>query len=460
MPLPPELLQAISSPGGGGVALILGAGCSVEAPTSIPIASIVSEEVHRHLVNDGILGDDECANPSDLSILADIVFDRTGSQRQVVERLLARYNLKLATANEGYLIAAALLLERAISSVITLNFDLALSDALATLGAGSVVGIIESPQDLTRQKGVNVYYLHRNANSDPELWVLRSATLEDEWRQHWEPIIAAHVLTAPVVVFVGLGTPVAVLIESTRLIRNALPNARLYQVDPGDPAHSQFFQEAGLDGDRYIRLSWGAFMDQLSQRLVREHMERLHQAIRNKIAEDRNHADDVDSLLTQLLPLGLVHQGKLRADWLLINNPYRPIDDDTLGLMADLFLALAMMLRVSGTTLRFMADGVLEFQRNGRTVAAYVLASGRGHRSISAVEAEIGNRRRRYDRHQLTLSGILVGGTSNVARPPTPPADISTGEIVPDDLLGSEGLPIYHVDEVRAEPTRLGELLP
>ena len=32
MALPPELLQAVSSPGGGKIALVLGAGCSVRLP--------------------------------------------------------------------------------------------------------------------------------------------------------------------------------------------------------------------------------------------------------------------------------------------------------------------------------------------------------------------------------------------------------------------------------------------
>ncbi|HSL69598.1 MAG TPA: hypothetical protein VK864_05110, partial [Longimicrobiales bacterium] len=53
-----------------------------------------------------------------------------------------------------------------------------------------------------------------NVNAaDPELWVLRTATLATEWQGRWEPIIANRVLAAPVVVFAGLGTPVAVLID-------------------------------------------------------------------------------------------------------------------------------------------------------------------------------------------------------------------------------------------------------
>jgi hypothetical protein len=109
MPLPAKLLQAVSSPGGGRIALVLGAGCSVEAPTNMPISSRWSNEVHRRLVADGILLNDECTNPEDLSAVADAVFAKHGSQREIVERLRDSRALELATPNEGYLNAPSLL---------------------------------------------------------------------------------------------------------------------------------------------------------------------------------------------------------------------------------------------------------------------------------------------------------------------------------------------------------------
>lgn len=461
MPLPNELLQAISSPGGGQVALILGAGCSVEAPTSIPVARTISLEIHRRLVGDGVLQDGDCANPEDLSHLADAVFARTNSQREVVERFLAQYNLKLAAANEGYHIAAAMLSEGAISSVVTLNFDLGLSAALADLGVGPIVGLIESPEHLPRQRAVNIYYLHRNANAAPELWVLRTGRLQVDWTQ-WEPIIATRVLTAPVVVFAGLGTPVAVILESSQLILEALPNARsVYQVDPADQADSQFSQESGLDAAHYIRLEWGEFMDQLSQRLIAEHLHQLEQAINRKVGEEGLMNEDVGNLLIQLRVVGLVKQGMLRSDWVLHDMRYRKVDPDVINLIADLFLALGLMMRVSGTVAAIVEDGIIEFHRDERTVAAYILASGRGHRSTSAVEADVDHRRRRYAKHLRAPRGIIVGGTSNaVIQAPTPPADIRLGDVSVDNLIGPIGMPMYHISELRANPARVEEMLP
>ena len=73
MTLPSGLLAAISNAGGGQVALVIGAECSIEAPTSLPLAGQCSEDAHRKLVDNEVLDDGDCAEPWDLSALADLV---------------------------------------------------------------------------------------------------------------------------------------------------------------------------------------------------------------------------------------------------------------------------------------------------------------------------------------------------------------------------------------------------
>jgi hypothetical protein len=352
MPLPAELLEAISSPGGGRVALVIGAGCSFEAPTGLPLSREVSREMYRLLVQDGILNDGDCADPEDLSLVTDIVFERTHSQSDVVRRFLDRYDLKLATPNHGYRVAAALLYEGAIASVVTLNFDLALSNALSELGAGSIVGIVERPEDLPKQKTINVYYLHRNANAaDPELWVLRTATLQTDWEDHWEAIIATRALAAPVVIFAGLGTPVAVLIESTKLLRSALPGTtNIFQADPGNRDDSRFSAELQIGELKYIQCGWCELMDQLSRRLSAEQAAQVRAAIGRKVHDDRIQNEDVADVLEHIQSLGIVKLGMLRSRWLLHDKRYCRVETDVPSLMADLLLALGMIMRVSGTT--------------------------------------------------------------------------------------------------------------
>ena len=297
MPLPAELLEAVSSSGGGRVALVIGAGRSFEEPTGLPLSREVSREIHQMLVDDGILGHGDCVDPDDLSLVTDAVFTKTHSQRDVVDRFLARYDLKVASPNHGYKIAAALLCEGVVSTVVTLNFDLALSTALGELGAGRIVAIVERPEDLPYQRAINVYYLHRNANAaDPESWVLRTASLTTEWRDHWEAIIAARALAAPVVVLAGLGTPVSVLVESTKLLRNALPGTtNLFQVDPGDHEHSRFAAELNIDAAKYIQSGWGDLMEQLSQRVSVEQVAVVRAAVTRKVNEDGIPNEDLNA---------------------------------------------------------------------------------------------------------------------------------------------------------------------
>lgn len=463
MDLPVELLQAISSPGGGKIALIVGAGCSVEAPTGVPVASKCSIEVHRRLLADGVLENGDCTDPTDLSAVADAVFAKKRSQRDVVDRLREQYDLKLATPNDGYLIAAALLCEEAISSVVTLNFDLALSIALGWLGGERIVGVIDCPEDLVRQKTINVYYLHRNVNApDPESWILRTSALNDEWQDRWEPIVSTKVLSAPVVVFAGLGTPVAVLIASTKLLRNALPAVRkLYQVDPVDKASSKFFQELELDPSNYIQCGWCDFMATLSQRLLQEQVHGLEEAVGEIIQDNALPAEDVADLLTRLQALGLVKLGKLRAQWLLHDKPYYPVEPNAPGLIADILLALAMVARVSGTVAVIIEDGVVEFHRDGRTVAVYLIASGRGFRRRSALEAEVESRRKQY-RSRVTLPrGVIVGGTSDFwMTVVTPPPDLIRGDVSEDIVGEPTAFPLVHINELREYPNRIYQVVP
>jgi hypothetical protein len=461
MAIPTDLLQAVSAPGGGKIALVVGAGCSVEAPTGVPVSQKCSREVHRRLVADLVLQNGDCPDPDDLSLVADAVFAKCGSQKGVVDRLCEQYNFKLATPNTGYLIAAAMLCEGIITSIVTLNFDLALSTALSQLGA-QVVGVIECPEHIARQRKSNLYYLHRNANEvNPELWVLRSSALKQAWTEHWQPIIANKVLATPVVVFAGLGTPVAVLIESAKLLRNALPTAiKLYQVDPASMTQSRFFQELQLDATSYIQDGWCEFMDKLSQRVLLEQVTQLGQAITLKINNDALQNENCNDLLDRLKTIGLVKLGFLRAHWLLHDKPYRAVEAEDIALIADLLLAIAMIARISGSTPVVSDDGIVEFQRDGKTLIAYFIVSGRGHRGRPTIEADLGQRLRNFRGRAIEPRGAFVGNTSDTwDTTMTPPKDVIRGE-EKDNIVAGASLTLFHIQEFRSHPDRVQQVIP
>ena len=87
--LPTRLLYAISSKSGQ-VSLVLGAGCSSEEPTGLPLSGVLAEDCHRRLVEDGVLTEGAVDNTRDLSSIADVVFGNTGRQQDLVERFLRK----------------------------------------------------------------------------------------------------------------------------------------------------------------------------------------------------------------------------------------------------------------------------------------------------------------------------------------------------------------------------------
>lgn len=157
MVLPTKLLEAIAHEDGGRVVIVVGAGCSFEAPTSLPLASTCAENAHRRLILDGVISDGDCPNAKDLSSVADAVKQAKGTQAPLVERLpLTKF--RSAEPNEGHLLAAAMMREQAVKAVVTLNFDLAISTALAILGNREVI-TLTGPQDHHRMGIVNLVYL-------------------------------------------------------------------------------------------------------------------------------------------------------------------------------------------------------------------------------------------------------------------------------------------------------------
>lgn len=210
---------------------------------------------------------------------------------------------------------------------MTLNFDVAASSALASLGAGAVVSTVRGPDDYQRLGARNLVYLHRDINSAPDDLILRADALDEAWRDHWEEVVARRVLAGPVTVFVGLGSPAAILIETTRRILDAVGRfgASAYVVGPDDRNESTFFAELGLDPDQYIQLGWGDFMGRLAARLAGEHLAKLVLSC-DQLSDDRGlPREDVANVCERLSQLGLVRQGRLRAHWLLESRPYVPL---------------------------------------------------------------------------------------------------------------------------------------
>lgn len=463
MPLPPNLLQAIAAPEGGRVVLVIGAGCSFEPPTNIPLAKPCSQTAHRKLVDDGELAPDECTCADDLSALADFVKAKFGAQKKLVDRLpVGRF--RTATPNDGHLIAAALLLDGAVTHVLTLNFDLALTTALSTLGAKDAVAVIKGPEDHANLGRANVIYLHRNVEVDGEQWVLTSDALENAWRDAWESLIATMVTTAPITVFAGMGSSCGVLRQSVERLRTALGDeTQLFLANPGDPEWSQFAQETGLTVADYIQVGWVDFMRGLSTRVASERSAQIEAACRTLAVREGWAPEDVQSLCRRLTQLGIVGLGRLRAAWLLEDRPYCCHENATVDLIADLLLAIAFIERTANLTIRLRADRLVEAVNGQNQHSSFLIFSGRGSLRWASAEPAIKHSEKyvNYDggivRPRRALVSGVIGTTLDRVTPPASIVDAASEESI---LSDQEAFKMWSIEELRATPDAvLQELL-
>jgi hypothetical protein len=386
-----------------------------------------------------------------LSCVADAVFEATGSQAAIVATLEPN-RFRTAPPNNGYLVAAALLREEAIISLLTLNFDMAMVAAISQLGVGSTVTVIVGPEDHSRIGTINVIYLHRSAWSPPDEWILRSAALETEWKDHWEEVVARRILSSPITVFAGLGTAARVLLDTVKRIRVGLPAGTVvYQVDTAKREESQFFAELGIPPESYLQMSWGEFMEQLSRRVVDQQRTELQRKCEERIQHEHFESEDTRSLCDRLMRLGLLGLGRLRARWLLSWVPYVAHLGLELAWIADLLLATGLIERRTGTEAKFFEDGVVELRKNGQLKVALVVAHGRGVKRWLSLEAEFQIWARHFMKRDPLPRRAILAGVDGPRQPiVSPPPSIISSED-PQSILGEYTIvELISVEDLRA----------
>jgi hypothetical protein len=463
LPIPTEVRE-VAGVGGGRLVFVLGAGCSVEPPSSLPTSKRCSRDAWQHLVDDHVLAPEDCVDPDDLSCVADAVYEKCDGQAPLVRRLPPRF--RFAEPNEGSLLAAALLREGVAHHIVTLNLDLTMTSALGRVGAGADVQVIRGPEDHARMGNRNLVYLHRNIDAaDPDTLVLRTADLDENWQGNWEEVVAHMALATPVVVFAGLGTPVGVLIESTRRIKEALGEVvKLVQVDVGRREDSAYAAALGITDADYVCAPWSAFMRQLGERVVKAYIQTLREACRQLIEDEGVPAEDAETSLTSLVTPGLLALGQLRARWTLdASRPYLTAGEVDDHHIADLMLAVSMLERLLGARARFMDGGLVELRRNGYLLAFVALGSGRGVSPWLTAETRLRTVRPGSTQSSFNPTfGILAHVRSrpeNVAPPDDigpSGSNIATGSSI---VTGAGSFPVLHLDDLRDNPSQVDDLI-
>lgn len=440
--IPAELLQSLAAPGGGQVALVIGAGCSVGHPTSIPLAGDLSEEVERELVLNGRLQANQCPDPRDLAGLASLVFQICNNQVELV-RCFPIQRMRLAKANLGYKLLVALMAEGSISHVLSLNFDLAIQNAAADLGIEiATIAAVNEPVPVRAA----LVQLHGNANSEPDHLVLRTDVMDREWIGQWRQVVAQQVLAAPTVLFAGLGSPAPVLTATMAMIQGALGgNKALYQADIVPFAQSGFAAQLEIPEQRYIQGPWDAVVSRLAERIAAQQVNSLSRSGRALLSE--NHHDDADlqrftGIAAKLAGQSLLTLGKMRAfadlDRDKLYRPHSVRDDE---FMSEPMLRLVQVAERFGLDTAPTPAGTWTLLRSGRPIAQIVLATGGGVRRMAAVE----NRAKTIcatiaDNAPMPVDVVLIGGLIDAA-PAFDHVDLIADE-KPDDIIGGLASPL------------------
>lgn len=435
--VPAELLQSLSAPGGGQVALVIGAGCSRGAPTSIPLARELSRDVEHQLVLNGRLQANQCQDPNDLAALATLVFQLCGNSQAELVQCFPLTRMRLAKPNPGYKLLVALMAEGAISHVLSLNFDLAVQNAAAELGVEiATVATVNEPVPIRAA----LVQLHGNANSEPNQLVLRTEVMNGEWIGQWHQVVAQQVLAAPTVLFAGLGSAAPVLTATMAMIQGALGgNKALYQADVVPFAQSGFAAQLGIAEQRYIQGSWDAVVTRLAERIAARQVDALSHNGHALLSENDHDEDDLQRFAGMAAKLGghsLLTLGKMRAFADLdCDRLYRPHSDHDDEFISEPLLRLVHAAENFGLDAEPTPAGTWTLRRNGQTVAQLVLATGRGVRRMAAIETRAKTICSAIaDNSPMPVDIVLIGGLID-AVPAFDHIDLIADE-APDDIIG------------------------
>ncbi|MFX4273308.1 hypothetical protein ACQR35_12190 [Pseudarthrobacter sp. J1738] len=445
---PPEILQRISDAAGSRVVLVVGAGVSMEKPTGLASGAYYSREAHRRLVNDGVLNEGECTDPDDLSVLADLLYDKFGSQTALTSRL-PKEAWRTAAPNSGHLIAAALLIEGALRHVITLNYDLAFQHAVTELGNSTNITFVEGPDEHASLASHSVVHLHRSVNQPEETWVLRKRALDTDWAAEWESVIAAANLSAPVVIFVGLGSPANVLTESVSNLA-AKAQSSYYLVDRNQDSKFHEALSANLTG--MVNLYWGDFMSRLAQRVALEQLQRIRDTHNQMVGDDPDMAlRQSEDIVTPIEKIELLDLGRARATWLLGPYPYAG-EGDTANQrqIAHLLVATDHMTAALAASPPELDDhGRLTIRTDAGSTLVFGLAHGGGTIAWSAISAKIRERNNSLA-PQLRTNLVVVAGARTTH---TPTVDDLVRENTTGDLIrGADSIYPIFADDYLGRP--------
>jgi len=447
--------MAAAMPGDQRLTLVIGAGCSIEHPTGMPSGGDLAEQAHQKLTLTRVI--QAVANPRDLSKVADAVKAANHGLQAALIDVLPIDEMRIAKPNSGYLIAAAMQIDRVVGSTVSLNYDQAGINAFSVLGAGGIK-VVHGIADVGSIRPQNFVFLHGSAALPGEDWVIGTDALDGEWISTWREVVAQLVLTTPVVVFAGLGSPAALLTSTVSKIRAALPGQTAsYLIEPA-PGRSDFADALALQDGHQLTCGWCEFMDSCAEVLLGAHLQNVNNTLPVVRLQAGTVANaDVESVFDSVRQMGLVGYGRLRASWQDASRgqeyPRHPVPGEP-GLIsiADLFQFIAELETWSGESVTVEDSGIVNVPTATGTKRVVLYSSP------AATDFEEARTRALLRHSSLATSAsgvIVVVAHSNPPRAVSPPADIlrEEDESSPDVLRGPDPTTVLFLPYVRDSVT-------
>jgi len=324
------------------------------------------------------------------------------------------------------------------------------------VGAQDEVAVIKAPSQLTQLGTSNVVHLHGDADSEPDEWILRTDQLETAWVDGWQELITTRVMTSPLVVFAGLGSPARVLVESVRRIRQAIDGHVAVHVDPAPHGTSPFAAAVSVPAEYHVHSGWCDFMRALGARVASEHVNSVRNAMERVLGREGWPDPGSDEILQRLEELGLLELGQLRAGWFLEHRPYMParvVDPEAVAVLVH---GIALAESIAECDAIPHKSGNLELRKENRLIGHLIPVSGRGTRSCATVEASLRTLGRLRMGHGFEPVVVLVTATIGMGGiGVAPPGDL-VSETAPDSIVAPRREPaLIDVDELRANPGAL-----
>lgn len=457
MVIPSEILTAITRETGGGLVVVLGAGCSLESPTSLRLASEYARDGYRKLVANGRVPENADLNDEDLAAVASYCVEH--AKREALRELVPLEPFRLAESNVGTQIVMALLREDLVRMVVTLNLDLSANNALTKVSSNSDVVVI-SRQDQHGAYGVrNLVYLHGNVSEQPDLWVLTTEDLVKAETSGWHQLMAVMATAASVTLFAGMGSEANVFARSVQWIRANLPEGQtsVYLASLDDGPVSEFASSLKIDNEHYIKLGWCDLMRAIGHRACQEMTSVLLESANavQREASWRYSNVDCTGIEQPLLRLGLIGLGQVRALWLGDDTNYLPqrgIPQQEVNRLAELLVLAAAVAIHLGTSFNVSTFGAIDFEER----PSVLLRSG-GRFDWTALETRVRREYREAPNAHLFPRQAILAHARNRPTNNRVPLDIVDGGGDPRDVaVGDSQVTFLDFDDVLANPGLVG----